>query len=116
MTWSDFVTYFQAEFTLAIGAQQLVREFQDMFQTTETVVEMTAKFRERALLVPQYAADEEIMKTRYHEMLRSDIREFFIYSVGLKLEDMISKSQEQEIDLEHIGRRKEVHVHVIGGS
>ena len=54
--------------------QQLAREFQDLTQTTESVAEITTKFRERALFVPQYAADEEMKKARYHEMLRSDIR------------------------------------------
>ena len=57
-----------------IEVQQLAREFQDLQQTTETVMEITAKFRERALLVLQYVADEEMKKARYHEMLRSDIR------------------------------------------
>lgn len=60
MTWSDFVTRFKAEFALAVELQQLAREFLDMRQTTETVAEITTKFRERALLVPQYAGDEEM--------------------------------------------------------
>ena len=60
--------------------QQLEREFQDLHQTIETVAKINAKFQERALLVPQYAADEEMKKTRYHDMLRDDIREFVIFS------------------------------------
>ena len=30
-------------------------------------------FRERVLLVPQYIADEEMKKARYHEMLSTEI-------------------------------------------
>ena len=45
-----------------IEVQQLAREFQDLQQTTETVAEITAKFNERALLVLQYVADEEMKK------------------------------------------------------
>ena len=60
MTWSDFSARFRAEFLPIIEVQQLAREFQDLTQTTETVAEITAKFQERALLVPQYAADEEM--------------------------------------------------------
>ena len=45
-----------------IEVQQLARKFQDLRQTTETVAEITAKFRERALLVPQYVVDEEMKK------------------------------------------------------
>ena len=63
-----------------------------MRQTTETVAGITAKFRERALLVPQYAADEEMRKTRYYVMLRSNIREFVSFYVCPTLDDMISRA------------------------
>ena len=45
-----------------IKVQQLAREFHDLHRTTETVMEITAKFREKALLVPQYAEEEEMKK------------------------------------------------------
>ena len=69
MNWDDFTTRFRAEFAPVIEVQLLAREFQDHTQTTDTVAEITSKFRERALLVPQYAADEKMKKARYHEML-----------------------------------------------
>nr|KAJ0216168.1 hypothetical protein LSAT_V11C300131450 [Lactuca sativa] len=75
MTWSDFVTRFREDFAPAVELQQLAREFLDMRQTTESVAEITAKFWERALLVPQYAGDDEMQRTRYHDMLRAEIRE-----------------------------------------
>lgn len=53
--------------------QMLAREFQDLCQTIETMAEITDKFRERDLLVPQYVAHEEAKKTRYHDILRDDI-------------------------------------------
>ena len=68
MTCVDFTTRFIAEFAPVIKVQQLAREFQDLTQIIETVVEITAKFKERALLVPQYTANEEMKKARYHEM------------------------------------------------
>ena len=70
MTGSDFVTRSRAEFVPDVEVQQLEREFIDIRQTTETVAVITTKFRERALLVPQYAADEDMRNTRYHAMLR----------------------------------------------
>ena len=76
MTWDEFMTLFKAEFALAIEVQQLATEFQDLHQTTKTIAEITAKFRDGALFVPQYAANEEMKKVRYHDMLRVDIREF----------------------------------------
>ena len=93
--------------------QQLAR---DMRQTTGTVTEITAKFQERALLVPQYTAYEEMRKTRYHDMMRSDISEFVSFSASLKLDDMISRAQEREIDLEYIGKRKVEQVQTAGVS
>ena len=60
MNWKEFVTRFKREFAPTIDVQQLAREFQDCRQTTEIVAEITAKFHERALLVPQYAMDEEM--------------------------------------------------------
>lgn len=44
--------------------EQLAREFLDMKQTTETVAEINANFRESDLLVTRYAVDEEMKKTR----------------------------------------------------
>ena len=63
-------------------------------------------FRERALLVPLYMADEDMKKARYHDMLRSDIRQFMSRSSCKMLEDMISRAREREIDLEMERKRK----------
>ena len=93
------MTRCRAEFALVIKVQQLAREFQDLQQTTETVVEITAKFKERALLISQYVADEEMKKARYYEILRSDIRQFVSRSSCKMLEDMIVRACEREIDL-----------------
>lgn len=106
MTWSDFVTKFRAEFVSAVQLQQLAREFLDMRKTMESVVEITTKFRERALLVPQYVGDEEMRKTRYHDMLRADIMEHVSYSACPTLESMIARASKREIDIEHLRKRK----------
>ena len=97
---------FRTEFAPVIEVQQLAQEFQDLQQTTETVAEFTAKFRERAICVPQYVMDEEMKKAGDHEMMRSDIREFVSRSTCKTLEDMIARAREREIDLEHIRKRK----------
>ena len=56
-----------------IEMQQVAREFQDLQHTIDGVAEITAMFRERFLLVPQYVANEEMKKSWYHKMLRSNI-------------------------------------------
>ena len=87
-----------------------------MRQTTETVVEITAKFRERALLVPQYVGDEDMRRTRYHDMRRADIREHVSFLACPTLDSMIARAREREIDLEHIWKRKVEEGHVMGTS
>ena len=96
MTCSDFSARFRAEFAPVIEVQQLAREFQDLHQAIETVAEITAKFRERSLLVPQYVADEAMKKARYHELLRSDIKQFVSRSSWKTLEDMITRARERD--------------------
>ena len=106
MTWDEFFTWFRPEIPPTIEVQQLVREFQDLHKTTETMTEITAKFRERAFLVLQYVADEEMKKVRYHDMLRDNIREF-VSLLGCETQnDMITRAWEREIDLQHLGKRK----------
>ena len=72
----DFSNKFRVELASVFKVHQLVREFLDLYQTTEAEAEITSMFRERALLVPQYATDEEMKKVRYHDMLWDDIRDF----------------------------------------
>lgn len=82
-----------------IQVQELAKKFQDLRQTTEIVAEITTIFRERALLISQYTTKEEIKNTRYHDMLRDEIREFVSMSSCRTLEDMIAIAQEWEIEL-----------------
>ena len=64
--------------------QWLAREFLDLHQTTKTVAKITVKFRDRALLIPQYASDEDMKKVRCY-----DIRDFVSISGCETLNDMI---------------------------
>ena len=79
------------------------------------MAQIIAKFRERALLVMQYAVDKEIKKVRYHDMLRDDIREFMIFSGFKTLNDVISRAREREIDLEHLRKRKPEQIQIAVG-
>ena len=101
------MTRFQADFAPTVEIQQLARDFLDMRHTIESVVKVTTKFRERPLLVPQYAGDEEMKKTRYHDMLRADIRKYVSYLAHWTLDDMIARARDKEIDIEHIRRGRQ---------
>ena len=80
------------------------------------MAEITAKFQEKGLSVPQYAGDEDMRRTRYHDMLRADIREHVSFSTCPTLDSMISSAREREIDLEHIQKRKTVEGLTMGAS
>ena len=97
MTWDEFVRRFDLEFSPPIEVQRLVREFHDLHQSTETMAEMTAKFRERPLLIPQYSSDEEMTRTPYHSMLKDHIQEFVSFTGCKTLKEMVDKAREQEI-------------------
>nr|KAJ0192258.1 hypothetical protein LSAT_V11C800444800 [Lactuca sativa] len=84
-----------------IESAQLTSFYPEGSKTTETVAEITAKYRERALLVPQYAGDEDMRRTRYHDMLRVNIREHVSFSACPTLDSMIARAREREIDLSH---------------
>ncbi|XP_052625749.1 uncharacterized protein LOC128132809 [Lactuca sativa] len=69
-----------------------------------------------ALLVPKYVVDEEMKKSRYHEMLRSDIRKFVSRSSCKMLENMIAQAKKREIDLDTERKRKPDEVQTFAGS
>ena len=70
------------------------------------MAEITAKFRERALLIPQYAEDEDLRRTQYHSMLREDIREFVSFTGCKTLNEMVDKAREREMELDLCTNRK----------
>ena len=80
------------------------------------MAEITAKFRERALLVPQYVVDEEMKKTRYHSMLRYDMCEFVSFLRTKTMNEMVEKARECEIELELHTKRKPEQVHAAVGQ
>ena len=57
-------------------------------------------------MVPRYGEDEEMKKAQYHEISRSDIRQFVSRSTCKTLEDMTVRAREREIDLEIEKKRK----------
>ena len=73
-------------------------------------------FHERNLLVPQYVVDEEMKKAKYHDMLKDEIWEFVSMSSCRRLEDMIVRARERQIDMETVRKRKLVQAQVSQGS
>lgn len=114
MSWAEFVRRFDQEFAPHIEVQRMVMEFHDLQLTIETVAEIIAKFRERALLIPQYATDKDMRRTRYHSMLREGIREFVSFTRCKTLNEMVDKAREREMELESRTKRKTEQVQPAG--
>ena len=114
MSWAEFVRRFDQEFAPPIEVQRMVREFHDLQRTTETVAEITAKFQERALLIPQYAADEDLRRTLYYSMLREEIREFVSFTECKTLNEMVEKAHEKELELDSRTKQKTKQVQAAG--
>ena len=80
------------------------------------MAEITAKFRERALLIHQYATDEDMRRTRYHSMLRDDIGEL-VSCTGCKTwNEMVEKAHEREMEFESRTKRKTKQVQAAGAQ
>lgn len=75
-------------------------EFLALEQTTEMVCEIIAKFRERELFCPQYAASEEMRVTHYHNMLRKEIWEHVSISTHKTVSNLVEATRERELELE----------------
>ena len=58
--WNQFVEWFTAEFVPRVEVERISMEFQNLKQTTETILEMNTKFIEMARFCPLYAANEDM--------------------------------------------------------
>ena len=70
------------------------------------MAEITAKFQEQALLIPWYSTKEDMRRTRYHSMLRDDIREFLSFTGCKTLNEMVKKARKREMELDFHTERK----------
>ena len=106
MTWEEFLVRFRVHFVPQVEVDRITREFLALEQGTETVTEITQKFMEMVQFVPQYAASESLKKNRYHDMLRTNIREFVNNAQFTTLAGVIEAARSRELELETQARKK----------
>jgi len=106
MTWEEFLVRFRAHFVPQVEVDRITREFLALEQKTESVTEITKRFMEMVQFVPQYAACESLKKNRYHDMLRTDIREFVNNAQFTTLSGVIEAARSRELELETQVKRK----------
>lgn len=100
------MTGFRSQYVPSMEVDRISREFLNLEQMTEAVIEMTRKFTEMALFCPQYVGNEEMKITRYTDMLRTEIREFMATTKHKTLADLIDGVRRRELELETQNRKR----------
>ena len=99
---------FTAEFSPRVEMERVGQEYLALEQTTESVREITDRFRELTVLCPEVAGSERMKMSRYVGMLRTDIREFVRGARCESLVAMYEVAREREIELETQARKRKI--------
>jgi hypothetical protein len=89
-----------------VEVERVTREFLVLEQRSESVTEITRRFREMAFFCPEYVAIEPMKITRYFSMLRTDIREIVINMEYDTLESLVTVARRCELELEEQARAR----------
>ncbi|KAK1422205.1 hypothetical protein QVD17_25165 [Tagetes erecta] len=99
MTWEEFKTLFLNEFCPQAMIDQITEEFLQLRQTNESIDKITSVFFDKARFCPELVRTEKMKIQRYHNMLKSDYREFISPSKCATLHELINCAREREIEL-----------------
>ena len=75
VTWDQFRDMFSTRYVPRVEQERLAQEFLELRQDSESVMEITRMFTEKAMFFPKFALEQAQM-TRYLSMLKIDIRQF----------------------------------------
>ena len=65
MTWEQFFEMFHSRYVPLVERERLAQEYLDLRQGTESVMEITKMFMERAIFCPEFSASEQAHMTQY---------------------------------------------------
>ena len=101
LLWGEFVERFRRQYVPRVEIERITRDFLSYKQTSESVTELTIKFREMALFCPDYTRSEDMKMERFAGMLRDEIREFVRAVPHTSLNQMIEAARRRELELEY---------------
>ncbi|KAJ9542555.1 hypothetical protein OSB04_029061 [Centaurea solstitialis] len=101
LLWGEFVERFRRQYVPRVEIEKITRDFLSYKQQSESVTELTIKFREMALFCPEYARSEDMKMERFAGMLRDEIREFVRAVPHTSLNQMIEAARRRELELEY---------------
>ncbi|KAK1415113.1 hypothetical protein QVD17_30884 [Tagetes erecta] len=110
MLWEDFKPIFLKHFSPRVAVDRITEELLHMRQGSETVDEIFGIFYDKAKFCPSLFTTEEMWMTRFHLILKTEIREFISPSKCGSLEELLNWAREREMELkrqvERDGKRK----------
>ncbi|KAK1432009.1 hypothetical protein QVD17_08873 [Tagetes erecta] len=110
MLWEDFKQIFLKHFSPRVAVDRITEELLHMGQGSETVDEIFGIFYDKAKFCPSLFTTEEMWMTRFHLILKTEIREFISPSKCGSLEELLNWAREREMELkrqvERDGKRK----------
>ncbi|XP_076920069.1 uncharacterized protein LOC143581090 [Bidens hawaiensis] len=110
MSWKEFKPIFLKHFSPRVAIERITEKLLHMRQGNETVDEIFGIFYDKAKFCPSLFTIEEAWLTRFHLILKTEIREFISPSKCGSLEELLNWASEREVELkrqvERDGKRK----------
>ncbi|XP_076885127.1 uncharacterized protein LOC143534547 [Bidens hawaiensis] len=110
MSWEEFKPIFLKHFSPRVAIDRITEELLHMHQGNETVDGIFGIFYDKAKFCPSPFTSEDAWMTRFHLILKTEIREFISPSKCGSLEELLNWAREREVELkgqlERDGKRK----------
>ncbi|XP_076907017.1 uncharacterized protein LOC143563339 [Bidens hawaiensis] len=110
MSCEEFKLIFLKHFSPRVAIDRITKELLHMRQGNETVDEIFGIFYDKTKFCPSLFTSEEAWMTRFHLILKTEIREFISPSKCGSLEELLNWAREREVELkrqvERDGKRK----------
>ena len=68
-----------SRYVLLVERERLLHDYLDLRKGTESVMEITKMFTEKAMFCPEFAIFEQAHMIRHFSMIKTDIRQFWIH-------------------------------------
>lgn len=106
LPWETFKERFLLAFAPEAELKMIRREFLDLRQSHESVSEITGKFQDMVHFCLEYLENEWRMMNHYHDVLKSEIREFIKPNACDSFEKMVDEARDRELEI----KKKEMEI------
>ncbi|KAK1432277.1 hypothetical protein QVD17_09172 [Tagetes erecta] len=110
LTWNEFKEPFLKHHCPQSAIDRIQEDFLHLRQRNETIDEITSIFFDKMKFCPDLVRTERMKINRYHDMLRTEFREFITASKCATLGELIDWAREREIEIKRQEERGEKRV------